>query len=187
MKNKALYSGERQVHASLEGIEYWHKWRYTWAQGIILPEHTVLDLGCGCGYGSFILSQKAKEVVGVDDSFEAITFAKTHYHNHNITFCCCDFLGIGGYYDVVIAFEFIEHIEYTIKAFEKLNELAKKYIILSVPDIKTPLLSPFHYRHFSQAQIEHYLASIQFEIISMEERIFSGGPAIVCYAERKNP
>lgn len=36
----------------------------------------VLDVGCGYGYGSYLLSQKAKSVVGVDLWKERIEGAK---------------------------------------------------------------------------------------------------------------
>ena len=47
----------------------------------------VLDVGCGVGYGADYLAKKgAAEVVGVDYSDEALTYAKEHYIAPNLAF-----------------------------------------------------------------------------------------------------
>ncbi len=63
---KALTSGERQVRTDLSEIEHFHKWRYEQAKAFVPDGVTVLDLGCGVGYGSFMLSEKNVTVTGVD-------------------------------------------------------------------------------------------------------------------------
>ncbi len=60
--------GERQVSGNLEGIREDHKQRYLWALERLAGGARVLDAGCGVGYGSHLLSQKAGQVVSLDIS-----------------------------------------------------------------------------------------------------------------------
>src|SRR4030042_1982829 len=46
----------------------------------------VLDSGCGYGWGSYIISQIAKKVIGVDKNKKAIVFAKKHFKDENLIF-----------------------------------------------------------------------------------------------------
>lgn len=106
--SRKLNSVERQVSENLDGIEHWHKWRYNKALDFIENGDIVIDLGCGCGYGSYILSSAAKSVTGIDDSEEAIQFANKHYKTVNNRFDNKGIFDVEGAFDVVVAFEIIE-------------------------------------------------------------------------------
>jgi len=90
----------------------------------------VLDLACGVGYGSDIINcSGAKEVVGLDISSEAISFAKNNYSNPSIHFYEMDYqkvLSLGRKFDLIISIETIEHIHdqsnFVTKMREVLNE-----------------------------------------------------------------
>ena len=56
-------------------IHYEHLHRYMLAAKFAEGK-TVLDIACGEGYGTYILSQVAKSVIGVDISKETIAAAK---------------------------------------------------------------------------------------------------------------
>ena len=72
----------------------------------------VLDATCGCGAGSNILAHGC-EVVAVDDSTEAINYAKKHYKN--IRFVCRDIFeflsSCKDRFDCVVVMEAIEHFD----------------------------------------------------------------------------
>lgn len=91
MRDKSLKSGERQFGGQLEYIEEWHKWRYLQALPYINGK-AVLDIGCGVGYGCQIMSGLADLCLGLDDSEEAIEFAKEQYKNDTIDYLCGDFI-----------------------------------------------------------------------------------------------
>lgn len=78
------------------------------------PNASVLDMACGVGYGSFMISNSgAKEVLGIDISDEAILFAKNNYQNTNLDFQLLDLSDVpklGRRFDLVISFETIEHL-----------------------------------------------------------------------------
>ena len=77
-------------------------------------DKVVLDLACGVGYGSDIIkSYNAKEVVGLDISAEAISYAKTNYLDPSIHFFEMDYQevsSLGKKFDLIISIETIEHI-----------------------------------------------------------------------------
>jgi len=75
----------------------------------------VLDLGCGEGFGSWLLKEwGAREVVGVDVSNEAIEVGRKHFGREGVIFHvgdayqAHDFLAYASF-DVIVSFETIEH------------------------------------------------------------------------------
>jgi SAM-dependent methyltransferase len=45
----------------------------------LVSNKVVLDVGCGTGYGTAILAERAAQTIGIDNSNNAITFAKRRY------------------------------------------------------------------------------------------------------------
>ena len=60
----------------------------------LIPDHTetCLDIGCGKGELSFLLSQKSKSVIAVDLADKMIEKAKAQYAGENITYICGNIL-----------------------------------------------------------------------------------------------
>ena len=52
-----------------------HVFAYEFARTIIKPGDSVLEVGCGEGYGSAMLAERAQHVIGIDKSEEAIAHA----------------------------------------------------------------------------------------------------------------
>lgn len=46
----------------------------------------ILEVGCGIGYLSNILSERCNQVIGIDISRKSIEFARNTYHNNNLQF-----------------------------------------------------------------------------------------------------
>jgi len=70
------FTGERLVPGkSPPELEAEHRARYEFAKKFV-ERMRVLDLGCGEGYGSIMLSEVAQSVVGVDRDIQAINHAK---------------------------------------------------------------------------------------------------------------
>jgi SAM-dependent methyltransferase len=96
----------------LDGVFLEHYFRYRFAAGLV-RSRTVLDCACGTGYGSFILAQKAKRVVGVDIDGEATAIARREWSKPNIEYRLADFHDLDGRlesFDVAVSFETIEHV-----------------------------------------------------------------------------
>jgi len=91
-----------------------HVSRYLWA-GEMAKDLDVLDCASGKGYGSYILSKKAKNVVGIDlneNSLEIArsTFSKISDHLLYKQQSVFDASKLGKF-DLIVAFEIIEHIQ----------------------------------------------------------------------------
>lgn len=64
--------------------------RYRYAAEIISPADIVVDAACGVGYGSHILSKKAKRVISIDLSDRFLWYAQEHYRSKNIEYVQAD-------------------------------------------------------------------------------------------------
>ncbi len=78
---------------------------------------SVLDAGCGIGYGSFHLASRgAAEVVGVDISGEALAEANASYRRPNLRFARADLMALDAaadlpaMFDTIVNLENIEHL-----------------------------------------------------------------------------
>jgi len=86
-----------------------HVTRYVWA----LPRVSgkgIVDLGCGTGYGSYLLSWSAKSVTGIDISEEALAFARSHYADVRYEKADLNHLATLPEGDVAVCFEVLEHL-----------------------------------------------------------------------------
>ncbi|MEO8274923.1 MAG: class I SAM-dependent methyltransferase [Thermoanaerobaculia bacterium] len=104
----------------LTGIH--HLVRYQWAREILRtwsPVTSLLDLGCGSGYGSFLLAQAlpAVRVLGIDYDPGAVAGASARFPLPNLSFVAGDPTDwkstIGdGEFDVITCFDVIEHVKH---------------------------------------------------------------------------
>lgn len=123
---------------SLKYTEEEHYNRYNWASKFV-NRKKVLDIACGSGKGSLILSQKGKasQVTGCDIDEEVIRYAsikyscpKVKYFTHNAE----DFT-IKQKFDVIISFETIEHIKNVDKFLKSMLSILREdgIFIVSTP------------------------------------------------------
>jgi SAM-dependent methyltransferase len=87
-----------------------HHLRYRWVADLAVGK-SVLDAGCGTGYGSQILSKAgARRVVGVDVEKDTLRNPSAE----NLEFAVADIHELpydDGEFDVVVCFEVIEHVD----------------------------------------------------------------------------
>jgi SAM-dependent methyltransferase len=108
------FTGERAIPGEVDpDLLNEHVARYLFAARLARGKR-VLDAGCGAGYGSAELARTAQSVAGLDFAPEAVDFARAHYQLPNLFFeraSCAALPHPGGAFDLVVAFEVIEHLE----------------------------------------------------------------------------
>lgn len=91
-----------------------HRSRYAYAATFVKPGWSILDYGCGTGYGLQQLASGTKsQCVGVD-KLEAVAYAQERYPALNIQYVAADITKPGarfGKFDLIVSFDVIEHLE----------------------------------------------------------------------------
>ena len=138
------FTGERMVPELNQGMTlyYEHLLRYMMA-GNFVKNKKVLDVGCGVGYGSWLLKESgASDVLGIDISDEAISYASKKFVVKGLEFEIGDGENLKDYkrnVDVLTAFEFIEHIKNQELFLKGVKENLKKdgLVFVSSPNKNT--------------------------------------------------
>ncbi|WP_017815611.1 class I SAM-dependent methyltransferase [Paenibacillus shenyangensis] len=164
------YTGERFIpnNDGLE-IEAEHMHRYS-SIAESLKGMRVLDAGCGTGYGSFLISQFAKKVVGIDISQEAVDWCNKNYASQkNLEFIQGSLEAIPfdrEEFDCVVSFEVIEHVDPSIQRtfLGEARRVLKKngVLIISTPNKlvytdKSGYHNPFHIHEFYEDEFKQFL------------------------------
>jgi 2-polyprenyl-3-methyl-5-hydroxy-6-metoxy-1,4-benzoquinol methylase len=91
-----------------------HRSRYAYAATFVKPDGSILDFGCGTGYGLQQLASRTKSLcVGVD-KLEAVAYAQERYPAPNIQYVAADITKPGarfGKFDMIVSFDVIEHLD----------------------------------------------------------------------------
>jgi 2-polyprenyl-3-methyl-5-hydroxy-6-metoxy-1,4-benzoquinol methylase len=140
----------------------------------------VLDLCCGTGYGSALLSREAGSVVGVDVSPEAISSARAIYGTGpgTPTFETGDALAFlralpQGRFGAVVCFEGIEHVPDPEAVVDELARLAQggARIILSLPNSRGfEEENEFHVTEFGYEEMQALVSRLP-EPVMLEQRL----------------
>ncbi len=164
-------AGERMVlGTSSKRVEQDHLARYEFAKKYVASKN-VLDIACGSGYGSKMLSEAgATEVVGVDIDKEAIEYATKKYAGLGLQYICESAATVSfpkNHFDVIVSFETIEHLNDDIRSqyLEVIKNSLKTdgVIILSTPNklITSPWsekpLNPYHVLEYYKKDLEKEL------------------------------
>ena len=92
--------------------EYLHRYRFTKE---FVRGKKVLNLACGEGYGSFMLSEEADSVVGIDIDGLAINHARSKHIKENLEFIKGPITHVPieeeKIFDVIVCFEAMEPIQ----------------------------------------------------------------------------
>ncbi len=143
-----------------------HLRRYRIA-GRLVAGKRVLDVACGTGYGSRILKDnEATSVTGVDLSMEAVEYARAKYGCEGIEFLTgnAEELSFAESFDVVTAFETIEHIQNPRKFLSLVHRHLKPngQFMLSVPIGETRHIDGYHLHVFEREDVYRMLADAGF-------------------------
>jgi GT2 family glycosyltransferase len=124
--------------------------RYKWASDRIKEGDKVLEIGCSSGYG-IKLFPKGIEYTGLDYCEDVLKFAKENFGDDLHKFVVADitkeFFGIqvDMFYDVIIAFEVLEHIDNGKELAQELKKHCKK-LLITTPYKEIPGLWGRHHK-----------------------------------------
>ena len=140
MSERLTFVAEAMPYASMLAAE--HLSRYALVKHLCKGRR-VLDIACGEGYGSALMSKwGAKEVCGVDVSTEAIANATGFFGGAGVKFVafeasnCAALCETMGTFDLIVCFETIEHVHDVDKMLRGFKELLADdgAIVISCPN-----------------------------------------------------
>ncbi len=113
-------NGERvdiQLHkgADFDGMDMYQKshWkRYEFAKEMVEIDEVCGDFACGTGYGSILISDKAKSVIGADlNSVVVAEISERYKENRKTRFLNENLLNLSfeDHFDTIVSFETLEH------------------------------------------------------------------------------
>jgi SAM-dependent methyltransferase len=139
---------------------------------------SILDLGCGEGTNTFFIAQKlpSAQVLGTDFSISGIFCAQKSYQAPNLRFIHDEASSsLAHQYDLVSAFEVLEHVDDWQSFLEKMVQASNRYLLLSFPIGR---MRPFeknvgHFRNYRKGEVENFLAGHGFRPVKL---FYAGWP-----------
>lgn len=160
-RKKEEYLAERLYPETVPKIALLsHLFKYEFIKNFINRDKLVLDVGCGCGYGSNYISNSAKSIIGIDKSKEAINYAKSHYKKPKfLVMDACNLKFKKDHFDIVVSFDVIEHVDDYRKFLTSIKRVLKNkgIFIVATPNRmrkeakynKRGYRNPFHTKEFT--------------------------------------
>lgn len=177
------WTGERYIPVGPDvDTHYEHLHRYAFASGFVKGKK-VLDLGSGEGYGSFLLSQTAESVIGIEIDETSVNHASRKYIRSNLQFKVADATNVPlsseKLFDVIVCFELLEHIEDHEELLREVKRLLKDkgLFIISTPNKllysdERNFHNPFHLKELYFAEFADLLRKSFKNVSFLGQRVF---------------
>ncbi|OFX72093.1 MAG: hypothetical protein A2X12_02495, partial [Bacteroidetes bacterium GWE2_29_8] len=164
-----IQTAERANENSIDDSPVFKRQLFAYEYSAQFIKGTVLEIGCGEGYGAKYLSKYAEKYIGIDkyktsnlENIENIEFIQTKVPY--LTKIKSNSI------DVVVCFQVIEHIKKDYILIKEINRVLKKggIAIISTPNIKMSLTrNPFHVREYTILEFNEMVSSY-FSIIKLD-------------------
>jgi SAM-dependent methyltransferase len=188
MPHSALpWTGERLTTGITGQVEIEHLHRYAFARDLCRGLD-VLDVASGEGYGSALVAQVARSVVGLEIDLGAVTHAQTAYKQPNLRFLQGDARAIplaDASVDAVVSFETIEHFYEHDTFIAEIRRVLRSggRLIISSPerDIYSPVQSapnPYHVRELTREEFTRLLQGAFPYVALYAQRAFLGAALV---------
>lgn len=137
----------------------------------------LLDIACGVGYGTRFLSDRVQGLelaLGVDNSKQAIDYARRRYGNTQTQFTCADALGFHDMmgFDTIVSLETIEHLDDPRAFLAHVLKLLRPggIFIGSAPTTLTTDVNPHHRHDFTRSSLRRLLCGFGLEEVGCLEQ-----------------
>lgn len=187
----ALHDGERVVFSPGELLrpvedltKLEHLTRYRLVRDRLVPGCTVLDLGCGVGYGAMILQERASLVYALDCDAETLAYARAYFGSDKIQYHAAEAgTAVLPLVDAAVAFESLEHVPDPGETVTRLAGALPPHGLLAV---SSPILPTKHYNpwHRWNWTAEEFEALFEADFV-IEERVLQNGLYLVLFARRR--
>lgn len=140
---------------------------------------TVLDAGCGEGYGLAMLAEAgATRVVGADLDDAVVAHARSRYGSDRVEVHACELMALpllDDEVDLTVSFQVIEHLHDIpgyLRSLRRVTRPGGEVWIATpnratfTPDRDTPT-NPFHTREFTAEELRDELAAAGLSVVSM--------------------
>ncbi|MGA9859480.1 MAG: class I SAM-dependent methyltransferase [Solirubrobacteraceae bacterium] len=165
-------TGERTL-PDVPAENYWYRRHlavYEWIGARVIGRR-VLDMACGEGYGSEVLSRGAASVVGVDANPEAHEHARLRYTRQNVTFerGLVETWGEPGSFDGVVFLQTIEHVQDPVAVLQHFRALLAPggVAYISTPNLLTLAPpgaqksdNPWHIKEYTAAEFQSLCSGV---------------------------
>lgn len=186
-------TGERFV-PNLEGtIRLEHLHRYYLACELAKDKH-VLDVACGEGYGSAILTRVARRVIGVDIAKDAVAHATANYATDITSFLEGSATSIpveDDSVDVVVSFETIEHLAEHEEMLSEIRRVLRPdgVLLISSPNKaiysdETGYQNPFHVKELYTDQFVELVGKTFPNVKHFAQKLVAGSVISAQYEAR---
>jgi|SRR5690606_25446382 len=156
------------------GAYHWKEWEQNTIYGqhaekvaSWINEPTVLDVGAGDGLITHLLNKKGLNCIGIDDNELAVSLAREK--NSSVLSGNAYMLPfIDNTFDVVLMADVIEHFENPDTAIKEVKRVLKKggYFYITTPPRKaTGLHDKYHYREYTDKELQEYVESLGFKLM----------------------
>jgi SAM-dependent methyltransferase len=165
-------TGERTL-PDVPAENYWYRRHlavYEWIGARVIGRR-VIDMACGEGYGSEVLSRSAASVLGVDANPEAHEHARLRYERQNLSFerGMVETHGDPGAFEAVVFLQTIEHVQDPVAVLEHFRSLlaAGGVAYVSTPNVLTLAPAgaqrsdnPWHIKEYRAAEFQELCRAV---------------------------
>ncbi len=143
---------------------FWYEYVTQWTDG-----KTVLDVGAGRGDGMDVIMTNADICIGIDplplnDRVDCGTIDSRYIVEDNI-------IENASIFDVVLAMDVIEHVEFDSLFLNHMYFLASDYIFFSTPNYNVhKCKNQYHMREYTPAELLHLIKGYNYRIFEADAK-----------------